>query len=457
METEIQGDEKKKPFLSHISTKLPIVMLIVVMMATLVLILLTAGAVMLNLSPQTVTVVPPQSSDDEQISFPKPEDPNACWISPEERYSNFTKLNISNKKITLSADELSKFKIKFKNLNPASFYKIPGELKRYVFNKEQDKVAYILETIDKDGKKTRAVHLYDFNKKTNKIVYEYESVPTDDPDYTYELKDLGFSPDSTLLAITTTTGSLLHKFSEESTVELFDYTEREKNKTRRWLYAFASPRISQNNKYLLYTEGYYEGANNFIYNLETGVTTDPGYTAYVAGSNAFGWYDNKMLVQKMDYGWSQEPIENEPNNGILLVSPEKLTDIIFLLDNKTEMFYGVGPIIGDYLYIKSNERALSDKFSCNNVGSKLQVESTFDILRVFNIDTRQSKEVLRTDTTNFSGVADSPVYFITDSLVIGGREEVIVAIARNVNFDFSEFYVLNDDNTLSPITNVAAN
>ncbi len=173
-----------------------------------------------------------------------------------------------------------------------------GSVSKVAYHTYTDKIAFIKgEVIQEHLKNKRiepsSVHLISrgIDKEILSLTYSTNG------DYTSQLRDLAFSNDGSLLAITTSDSVYIYTISTDQIKKV--YTSE---KFGHDLYAFLKPVFSPDNQHVLLTIGYQEGSSNSVLNLQTTVLTDLGNSSYVSGIRYLGWDGSLIYGISYEYG-----------------------------------------------------------------------------------------------------------------------------------------------------------
>ncbi len=162
-----------------------------------------------------------------------------------------------------------------------------------------NKLAYIYNT-NPDSGPSMAI-LYDLNTNQTTQIHEIQfSAAANNPDYRTEFKDIRFSPDGSLLALTSNDSIWTYDIKSKAINQVVNLPVDPGE--RGIVYALANPLISPDNKFIFFVKGYYEGASQSFVNLSSKAVTDPtDYSFYTSGQKVINWLSpSEIIVHKYD-------------------------------------------------------------------------------------------------------------------------------------------------------------
>jgi hypothetical protein len=230
--------------------------------------------------------------------------------------------------------------------------------------------------------------------QSEKVIYELEPFsPVPNSDYILQIRDLEFSDDGKLLAITTSDSLYIYNIKTNNTTNIFtikpDLTGR--GGGPNGVFAYYAPVISPDNSHVLVSLGLYEGGKQAVVNLNSKEITQLPYTTYISGERVIGWKNPNTLIV-INYNNISEG--NDSTSKIISLSWPGLGETEILVPKFVAN--GTGIISGNYLYFNTKSKVESDKKFDNFVAydefehiNKLDL-TTLQVTELFSLQTAEA-------------------------------------------------------------------
>ncbi|MFC1654047.1 hypothetical protein ACFL1M_04335 [Patescibacteria group bacterium] len=166
----------------------------------------------------------------------------------------------------------------------------------------------------------REVSLLSLSSNETKTIHTLEpSNPTENQEYSRELKTTTFFPSGKKIAITSSNAFWVFDIDDNTLKEIFFNQEEE---SKGMVYAYHSPVFSKNEDKVVLGVGYYEGSSQLFVDIKNNQVKDLPYTSYVSGKKIVSHMagDDWMLVE---YGSS---VDNDSYTKISSVNISDLSE-----------------------------------------------------------------------------------------------------------------------------------
>ncbi|OGC45363.1 hypothetical protein A2V49_00700 [candidate division WWE3 bacterium RBG_19FT_COMBO_34_6] len=396
----------------------------IVNMSDLLVFYLRGGKVVnpvINVVPNTVNI-----TGDAKLNSKTGNQDSSC--ESLKKYENKTDLNIIGREVV--KDENEKIIL---NLISTRTMDLPdgqqGKIVAFDIDSKNNKIAYILgvDPIDKNEYifENRVVYISDLLDGSTTKVYETEDILGESPDRSDGLTAIGFSDDGDVLAVTTFDRIYSYNISDKDLSLLHEYTT---GRSGPGYSAYTNPVFSPDNNYLLITEGHYEGFTDMVFDINKEEFLDITFGGYVLGTDAVGWYGNRLIVH--EYGEFDTGNFTEDSKAYFIdpQNPFEKESVWESKDGGNQSLY----ISGDHLYYSYETSKTGGEYACNNIKMKYEITSQFSNLSRLNLKTGEDKKILTIDSTESSGV-DAPNYelFVYGSYYLKGVEQLLMEIRHD--------------------------
>ncbi len=179
--------------------------------------------------------------------------------------------------------------------------KTDGSIYAFDYSYSREKVAYITGT-----KKTNennytniepeSVHLYSLDTSSDATIYRLTPKILAGNGYSEQIIAIKFSPDGSILAITTTDSMYFYDVQGGSLQKVFSKPTDLSAGIGSRVYGYHDPLFSPSNSYVVLEAGYYEGSGQDVVNISTGEVTDLPYSSYSSGEVVLGWVSETHFI-----------------------------------------------------------------------------------------------------------------------------------------------------------------
>lgn len=258
------------------------------------------------------------------------------------------------------------------------------------YSPKLNKVAFIKRERALDNSFTDLVYIKDLATDLEELIFTMKQVPVESRgEYIKRITGVGFSKDSTQLAITTGESLMLYNLTTRQIEKIFEEPHDPKG---FGIFAYSIPFGWPISNKILLNEGYYEGIGAAIYDLNNKSLKSLNYSMYGFGEKILDVFNNNLVVSKVK---SSEAQGENYISEIYLVNIDTLSEQL-LSTYSGQISYGEVSESGKLYFIRHQEEE-SDTYYCYDGKPSSRRRIYTDSLIRYDIQTGEQTDLLKAD------------------------------------------------------------